>query len=271
MAKPGLFHGHTVVRIIQLLTLIPAWALLASIISDYNSESANTPGKVLLLFIVSLLASVWSFCVLLTVLRARNSALWIVLWDVVAMGLLIAAVVATAGIVNTNCTSIPATTAALPLTEYADANGNLLPGRRDAAADLPVGRDGTVFWSARNHCGLLRPAWDLAIANIFLFFISALLALVIWRQNEDEERRVVGGSPAAAAAAANIRSTGSTGRKRKGGLLNTNPVVVEKVYLSEPEQAAFRTRRDREESRREREERRRSRDERRRSRIEDYV
>lgn len=263
MANPGLFHGHTVVRILQILTLISAWALLASIVSDYNSQSENTPGKVLLLFIVCILASVWSICVLITVLRARNSALWIALWDLVAMGLLIAGVVAISGIVNYDCTAIRVTS--LPSRDYVavDANGNPLPSRPsvvpntddDDAAEFSTGRDGTVFWSSRNRCGLLRTAWTLAIINILLFFISALLALIIWRQNESEERRVV----------VNGR------RKRNGVLLNNNPVVVEKVYVSEPEQAAFRTRRDREESRREREERRRSRDERRRSRIEDYV
>lgn len=185
MANPGSFHAHSLLRFVQIVTLIAAWALLASIVSQYNSAGSNTPGSLLFLFIVCILASVWSFCILLAVIRAKNTALWIAFWDLVAMGLLIAAVAVNSRRANYDC----------GLNAIGLTSGDrryVVVGDRTVELDTELpqrGRDGTDFWRYEDQCGKLRPAWALAITNIVLFFLTAVLAAVIYRQNVEEEKR----------------------------------------------------------------------------------
>ncbi|KAF8470778.1 hypothetical protein BDZ91DRAFT_630374, partial [Kalaharituber pfeilii] len=149
--------AHTVLRIVQVLTLVPAWAMLAAVIDHYNRNDALTPGSIHFLFVVTLLCSVWAFCILITYLRARNTALWITFFDIVAMGLLIGGVVVTADIANGDCVAV-------------DTN-------------VAVVEDDGPF-TYRQHCSEIKAAWGLAITNIVLFFLTAILAAMIYRQNQ---------------------------------------------------------------------------------------
>ncbi|KAF8453455.1 hypothetical protein BGX38DRAFT_1177074 [Terfezia claveryi] len=161
---------HTIFRIIQILTLIPAWAILAAVIANYNDINAKTPGAILFLFVVAILASVWAFCVLVTFLRAHNTALWMTFFDVVAMALLIAAVVVVMNnFHNVGCID--------------DGEVVITPQYYPTAADED-------WWNAqipsryRDHCGKVKAAWGLAIANIIFFFITAFLTAIIYIQNQ---------------------------------------------------------------------------------------
>ncbi|RPB18816.1 hypothetical protein L211DRAFT_843263 [Terfezia boudieri ATCC MYA-4762] len=162
---------HIIFRIIQILTLIPAWAVLAAVIEHYNRNNAKTPGAILFLFVVAILASVWAFCVLVTFLRAHNTALWMTFFDVVAMALLIAAVV----VVMTNFVNV-ACIDEVTTPEYQSS-------RYYTAADED-------WWNRqfpstyRDHCGKVKAAWGLAIANIIFFFITAFLTAIIYIQNQ---------------------------------------------------------------------------------------
>jgi len=160
--------AHIILRIAQILTLIPAWAVLAVVISHYSRNDTQTPGAIQFLFVVAILASVWAFCVLITFIRARNTALWMTFFDVVAMALLIAAVVVLSNIANVECVVV----------------------RLD---QVSVNPDGT-WWDARRlqidgtytylqHCAEVKAAWGLAIANIIFFFITAILTAAIYLQN----------------------------------------------------------------------------------------
>ncbi|TGZ76327.1 hypothetical protein EX30DRAFT_324836, partial [Ascodesmis nigricans] len=183
MADDGTYNAHTVIRVLQVLTLIPAWALMAAIIDWYNNK-VKTPGGVMALFIITLIASVWAFCILLAVLRARNTALWITFWDLVAMGALIAAVATTANIANYECTAAPTTSETVYITPE---------GQRISRQNIAIlnDEDDEELWNHPDYCNLLKAAWGLAIANIIMFFVTAILAGVIWKQNKDLQRAVV--------------------------------------------------------------------------------
>ncbi|KAF8425250.1 hypothetical protein EV426DRAFT_64182 [Tirmania nivea] len=165
--------SHNIFRIVQILTLIPIWALLAVVIGHYNRNNARIPGPIQFLFIVAILASVWSFCVLVTFLRARNTALWMTFLDLVTMALLIAAVVVLSNIANVYC----------------DAEGvsQIIIPQDISSKYYPSGDE--RWWSTegiytyRQHCGQIKAAWGLAIANIIFFLMTAILTALIYLQN----------------------------------------------------------------------------------------
>jgi len=189
MANQGATQAHHILRILQVLTLIPAWALMAAAVSWYNSHNIDTHGGVLTLFIVTLLASIWAFCILIAVLRARNTALWITFWDIIAMGALIAGVATTSNIANYQCNAVGATTTTSATTYYITENNQRIavnPVNTTTAAN-----NGNDFADDANNCNMIKAAWGLAIANIIMFFITAILAVVIYRQNMEEDQRDV--------------------------------------------------------------------------------
>ena len=185
MADEGVSQAHSIIRAVEVLTLIPAWSLTAAIISWYNSHGGDTPGGVLCLFIVTLLSSVWAFCILIVVARARNTALWIAFWDLVAMGILIAGVATTSNIANYECNAVSQNTV------FVTSDGQRLTAEN---ARNNGNNNSNNFWDNPNNCNLIKAAWGLAIADIILFFVSAILAVVIYRQNMESFRdRVVVG------------------------------------------------------------------------------
>ena len=147
----------------------------------------------MVLFLATLLASVWAFCILIAVLRARNTALWMTFWDLVVLGGLIAGVASTANTANYACNAVAVNSA--PLTVFFTAGGD--PFTSPSAASPPS--NGTVttattimpqFWADPNNCNLIKGAWGLAVANIVMFFITAMLAIVVYRsfQREMQQR-----------------------------------------------------------------------------------
>ncbi|KAI5803815.1 hypothetical protein EDC01DRAFT_644937 [Geopyxis carbonaria] len=180
MANDAASSAHSILRVIQILTLIPAWALMAAVVSWYNSNTIKTPGGVMCLFIVTLLASVWAFCIWIAVMRARNTALWIAFLDIIAMGALIAGVATTSNIANYECngTSINTRLVYTSTGQPIDINQDIYESRND-------------FWSNPNNCNLIKGAWGLAITNIITFFITAILAVVIYQQNQNSNETVI--------------------------------------------------------------------------------
>jgi len=147
---------------------------------------------VLTLFVVTLLASVWAFCILIAVLRAGNTALWIAFWDVVAMGALIAAVAMTSRIANYECNAV--VTPAATQTVFITSDGQRITGTPANVNFTDNGNNNNnnnnnEFWNNPDNCSLIKAAWGLAIANIIMFFITAILAVVVYKQNEQEMER----------------------------------------------------------------------------------
>ncbi|RPA97241.1 hypothetical protein L873DRAFT_1691670 [Choiromyces venosus 120613-1] len=173
----GAGNAHTAFRILQVLTLIPCWAILATLVDVYNKSDAVPPAGILSLFIVALLASIWSFCVLLAAMRARNTALWMTFFDFCFMAALIAGVVLLSDIVIAKCVVAPVASV-IYTTEGQkvwQSSGN---------------PDNNGVWGDNDNCSLAEAAWGLGITNIILFFITAILAAVVYKQNWDEDRVV---------------------------------------------------------------------------------
>jgi len=170
-ADPGTETSHTIFRVLEVLTLIPAWAMMAAIVAAYNDHTLKTPGGIICLFVTTLLASIWAFCILITTMRAKNTALWIAFWDIVAMGILIAGVATTANTANT-CSAVSTTI-------VVDSNGQTV------STNTTSRNGGDVVTNNSQDCGLLKAAWGLAIANIIFFVITAALAIVIYQKNKE--------------------------------------------------------------------------------------
>jgi hypothetical protein len=168
--------AHTVFRTIQVLTLIPCWATLAALIDVYNRRNAIPPAGIITLFIVALLASIWSFCILIAAVRARNTALWIAFFDICFMGALIAGVVLLANIANVTCI-------AAPITGVVYASD----GEKIYQAGITNGAGADPVWRNGGRCALAKAAWGLGITNVILFFITAILAVVAYKKNEEED------------------------------------------------------------------------------------
>jgi len=168
--------AHSVFRVVQILTLIPCWAILAALINVYNKNGVVPPSGIVCLFVVALLASVWSFCVLITAMRARNTALWMSFFDICFMAALIAGVVLLSNIANSEC--VFARVASVIYTT--DGQKVWQSG----------GNSGDGIWHNDDNCSLAKAAWGLGITNIILFFITAILAAVVYKQNEEEDNVV---------------------------------------------------------------------------------
>jgi len=95
------------------------------------------------------------------------------------MGALIAAVATTSNIANYECNAVAQNT---NQTIYITSDG-----QRIATFPTNVPVDNTIdFWDNPDNCTLIKAAWGLAIANIIMFFITAILAVIIYKQNEEE-------------------------------------------------------------------------------------
>jgi Membrane-associating domain len=137
----------TILRVLQILTLIPIWGLLAYFVDKYAYE----PDWLLCLFVVSILATIWAIGSLLTLYR-RHVPVYVAVIDLIFFGLLIAGVVLLAPrVTNTDCMGM---------------YGNL----------------GSGGWYWGKECSMYKAAYALGILNIIMFFITSLLAAWIWRK-----------------------------------------------------------------------------------------
>ncbi|KAI5838814.1 hypothetical protein DFP73DRAFT_247578 [Morchella snyderi] len=208
MAKStGTSTALTIVRVFQILTLIACWGILAALVNVYSSNGAAAPAGVLCLFIVALLASIWAFCVVVTQARARNTAFWMTAGDVILLAALIAGVVLIANIISSRCNALQQQ----QIVYTTSADGTKV--YTTAAATPVVGADSNTVdpvWHGHN-CDLAKAAMGLGIANIILFFISAVLAALVVVQNRKEDEELVREKIYTA-------SMGGTGRRGSGSV-----------------------------------------------------
>lgn len=173
-------------RIIQIITLIVCFGLLASIVSAYNQAGLPVPSAVLCLFIVAVLLTVWSICILITYLRALNVDYTIAFIDFLGMIALIVGVVLLSNAVNGDCINLSAAAA------YAGVSTDqilaYLQAQQSSTANLSGGEQ------YGKYCGLLKAAWGLGIANIFFFFLTAMSGYQIAAAFQQRMRKRRGGS-----------------------------------------------------------------------------
>jgi len=158
-----------IIRAFQLLTLIPIWGMLAWFVHQYrkNSTSHNVPADILVLFIAALVATVWALVSFFQFHRSRTLSVLVFVLDMIMLGGLIAGVVLLRNISDADCTAVSA-----PFGVRAGGN--------NWSWDNGSGWDVSV----KKECMMRKSSWALGIVDIVLFFISALLALFIYRRNE---------------------------------------------------------------------------------------
>lgn len=142
----------TFLRLLQLLSLIPIWSLLAVFVS--RSQPDTPPQTILFLFIVAILATVWAAGTLLMYRRMLWTPLTVAVMDFVFFALLVAGVVLLA-----------------PVVRWAQCmgwEGTVVGG---------VWRVGVQY---DKSCLMLKSAWGLGILDVVLFFGSTLAAWAVW-------------------------------------------------------------------------------------------
>ncbi|KAG8631959.1 hypothetical protein KVT40_001099 [Elsinoe batatas] len=157
MAISGLFFILT--RALQIVTLIPIVGILSYFVDGYVKVNALTPTYILVLFIVSVLATAWALATLIAYYRARHSANVVAAFDLAFVGAFIAGVYLLRGPGTANCTNL----------DFFAGNGTA----------------GVSFNSDKN-CALLKAAFALGIIQCILFFWSFLLALLVARHHRDD-------------------------------------------------------------------------------------
>lgn len=156
-----------IIRAIQLLALIPTWGMLAWFVHQYDRDNQPIPAEILVLFIASLVGTAWALVSFFQFHHSIGISILVFVMDMIILGGLIAGVVLLRGVRNQNCNSL-----SVPISitwgdhYWSWNNGN--------------------GWniSIKRSCMMLKGAWALGILNSALFFISALLALFIYRSNE---------------------------------------------------------------------------------------
>jgi len=151
-------------RILEILTLIPCWAILAWFIS--HIAPATAPDWILLMFVIALLATVYCFFTWLAYRSWAFTPLWIALLDLCFMAVFIAAdVILAPQVVNTNCVTFGS-----PSVLFYASDGEVV-----TSADSGI--------RANNQCLMLKAAWGLGIANTVMLFLTFVLALMIWQRS----------------------------------------------------------------------------------------
>ncbi|PUU75095.1 hypothetical protein B9Z19DRAFT_996238 [Tuber borchii] len=154
---PGTFF--TILRILEILTLIPIWGILAFFVHEHPGIGNTAFSDILCLFIVAIFATVWAVATISLFYR-RNLPMWAAVIDLCFFGVLIAGVVLLAPFVpDADCVGIN--------WGFGYSNGGY--GYTDG------------YWS--KECSMYKAAYALGILNIIMFFFTAVLAAWIWRKH----------------------------------------------------------------------------------------
>jgi len=176
MSGPG--TPYIFFRVVQVISLVVCWGILAGIVSLYNSANTPTPGDIVALFTIAILLSVWSFCIIITYLRANNVSYTIAALDLVGMIALIVGVALITNAAYDECVNVSVAAA------YAGVNQQTF---NTYLTQSSLGRvTGANYGS---YCGMLRAAWGLGIANIVFFFLTALIGYQIAQEAEQQLRK----------------------------------------------------------------------------------
>ncbi|MCJ1485567.1 hypothetical protein MMC06_005742 [Schaereria dolodes] len=154
-------------RIFELLTLIPTLGMLAYFVHQYVVVNQLTPNYILVLFIVTVLASVWALVTLFRRKSVRRSAIFVGFVDLGFVGAFIAGVYLLRFISKANCTNFTSG----PVSVTVGTNG-------------VSGTNGNSF-NTNKTCAMLKACFAFGIMNCIMFFITALLAWLMHRHERD--------------------------------------------------------------------------------------
>jgi hypothetical protein len=146
--------------------------MLAYFVNIYNSQNLLTPTSILVLFIVSVLAVVWSIFTLFTYHRSRSNSHFVAFIDLCFVGAFIAGVYYLRFIGNDNCSSLDSTSYTVSLGIFGSANFQ------------------TYGVTVDKTCAMLKACWVFGIMNCIFFFFTSVLAAFVGNRHERKDTYV---------------------------------------------------------------------------------
>jgi predicted membrane-bound spermidine synthase len=135
--------------------------MLAFFVDQYVKANALTPDSILVLFIVSVLASAWAIVTLFTYSRAKDNSRFVGLVDLLFVGAFIGGVYTLRNIKNDDCAQL--------------TDGNSYTASFGVLGSVTYGGLGIKL---NKTCSMLKACWALGIMNCIFFFITAVLAFM---------------------------------------------------------------------------------------------
>lgn len=143
--------------------------MLAYFVNIYNSENRLTPTSILVLFIVTVLASVWSIFTIFTYHRSRSNSHFVAFIDLCFVGAFIAGVYDLRGVGSDNCSALTTDSFTWSLNIFSQAYYN------------------TYGVTPEKTCGMLKASWVFGIMNCIFFFFTSVLAVMVGNRHERKE------------------------------------------------------------------------------------
>ncbi|KAL8905827.1 MAG: hypothetical protein Q9207_002398 [Kuettlingeria erythrocarpa] len=157
-------------RFLEIITLIPTLGMLAYFVHQFESQNLLTPNDVLVLFIVSVLATAWAISTVLRRKSTRDSALFVSFIDLCFVGAFIAGVYELRYIARANCTRFES-----------DRHFSLTVDNNGISGDSPF------RLNTDKNCAMLKASFAFGIMNCIFFAITSFLLLFMHRKRDDKE------------------------------------------------------------------------------------
>ncbi|MCJ1341611.1 hypothetical protein MMC09_006907 [Bachmanniomyces sp. S44760] len=154
-------------RFWQIVTLIPTLGMLAYFVNIFQKANQLTPNYILVLFITSVLATVWALVTVLRRKSTRRSAIFVALVDLGFVGAFIAGVYLLRFIGSANCTTFTPGDVSVSI----GTNG--------------VSGDNTSSLNTNKTCAMLKACFAFGIMNTIMFFITFVLLLFMHRHENE--------------------------------------------------------------------------------------
>ena len=167
-------------RLLELVTLIPIIGMLSWFVNGYVNANALTPDYILVLFIVSTLAGAWALVTLFKMDSVRRNAPFIAFIDLCFVGAFIAGVYFLRFITKYDCVNLNTGIIYSSGGTSSDSNGFTV-----VYPDIQF--SGPFSTDVNKVCSMLKASFALGIMNCLFFATTAFLASLIHRK----ERAVV--------------------------------------------------------------------------------
>ena len=147
--------------------------MLSYFVHGFTSSNVLTPNYVLVLFITSVLATVWAIATVLAYYSTRHSAIFVSFIDMCFVAAFIAGVVELRAITKANCSDFTASDIYLDLGPFGS-----------------WGRSWGSEWATnvKKTCSMLKACFAFGIMNCLFFLFTSILALFIHRRHRKDRR-----------------------------------------------------------------------------------
>jgi hypothetical protein len=159
-------------RLAQIFTLIPTMGMLAWFVHGYVVSQSLTPDFVLVLFIASVLGTVWAIYTLFAHDHTTHSSYFIAFIDLCFMGTFIASAWELRGFSNADCSSFYGNVWFVSLGVFGALG---FQERSQWAVDI------------QKNCAMLKACFAFAIMNCFFWLFTAWFLLFMHKKRQVKE------------------------------------------------------------------------------------